>query len=505
MRVHRSRLTSGYLQVPNSTARDGRLSHMARGILVEILSRPDGWDTTADDMWRDSVARHGKASPGRRQFRSAFAELKAHGYMSAEPAQLARGQVGTVLTARDIPLPVADVPACGTSAPPGKTGVSAGRTDVPASGTSAPPGKTSDAAGRTDVPHAGTSYRKRVSENGSGKTGGPADAVGQGAGGEGGEGRPGGCAAPATTSPSTTRAASPRPRTTKTRPRKTSPGFDMVRAAIPRAVAQPGTRLYPGLHRAIEDLLTGNPTAGIPRRTPEQVVARLNRRWHGERAEERSAPGYRGCDRCTASGCSAPRRSEASPEGCDRIKSRSAWLAAALLAQDCPDPGCEDGQIIGGGACRACQERHEDRRAVAAAATAAAARWQDERAQLEAANAVVDAWAQRERAEERRFRETLAAAGSYGARLEHQVQQHMTGWRDRNPRPTIPPRPQALGPVQGAFLIAVPDRPRGSTGAPQERARRRPRRTVVCTACDQGHRTDTDDTLCPRCRTEVPA
>ncbi|MFI8360759.1 hypothetical protein ACIGD1_11425 [Streptomyces sp. NPDC085612] len=188
MRIRHSRLTRDFLQVPNATVRDARMSHMARGILVELLSRPDEWKATADDMWQASVAKHGKASPGRRQFRAAFAELKEHGYLTANRELIGGGQHATVLT-------LSDVPQGGTSARPadsGKTaghtdvphaGTSEGATDVPASGTSGPPAKTGDVAGRSDVPlsdvpHAGTSKeedeKKKTGKNTS-STAAPAD------------------------------------------------------------------------------------------------------------------------------------------------------------------------------------------------------------------------------------------------------------------------------------------------------------------------------------------
>lgn len=177
MKIRRSRLTGDFLQVPNATVRDDRLSHMARGILVELLSRPDGWETTADDMWRASVAKHGKNSPGRRAFRAAFAELKEHGYLTAGKDALPGGRYGTVLT-------LTDVPHAGTSVRPAETRETAGHsdvphagmsetaTDVPPGGTSVPPGQTTIPAGRTDVPlsdvpHAGTSKE----ENGVTNTG----------------------------------------------------------------------------------------------------------------------------------------------------------------------------------------------------------------------------------------------------------------------------------------------------------------------------------------------
>lgn len=168
VRIRRSRLTGDFLQVPNATVRDDRLSHMARGILVELLSRPDGWEATADDMWRASFAKHGKGSPGRRAFRGAFAELKEHGYLTAERIALPNHKHGTTLAVTDIPAGRTDVPHGGTSAPPAKTDVSPARadvphagtsgasTDVPHAGTSAPPAETNESPARPDVPHGGT-------------------------------------------------------------------------------------------------------------------------------------------------------------------------------------------------------------------------------------------------------------------------------------------------------------------------------------------------------------
>ncbi|MFF2940246.1 GIY-YIG nuclease family protein [Streptomyces niveus] len=275
-----------------------------------------------------------------------------------------------------------------------------------------------------------------------------ADAVGKSAGGfasagasDGAAGESGeagsGSAASRTTLP-TQRKKPPRPVTTKTRPRKESAGFEMVRAAIPAAVASPGTKLWTGLHRAINDLLDGNAAAGIPRRTPDQVIARINRRWYGENAEARATKDYRGCDRCTASGCTAPRRGLEDLEGCDRIKNRCAWLASALLAQDCPDPSCEDGQVIGGGECSNCRERAAENREAAQAAAAASAKLQADTEALAAARSVVAAWDDAEATEETRYRRILGEAGVWGVKLNHQVNQHMTGWRERNPRPAAP-------------------------------------------------------------------
>ncbi|MFJ8852312.1 hypothetical protein [Streptomyces sp. NPDC102437] len=286
-----------------------------------------------------------------------------------------------------------------------------------------------------------------------------------------------------------------------------------MRAAVPAEVAKPETKLFPGLQRAINDLLTGNPAAGIPSRTPEQVIARINRRWYGEHADARSAADYRGCARCTASGCDAARRGLENPEGCDRIKNRNSWLAAAILAQDCPDPSCEDGQLIGGTGCRDCQERREERREAERAAAEAAARMQEHIDAEAAARAADTAWSDAETAEEHRVRALLAAAGVYGVRLDHQVHQHMTGWRDRNPKPSpashceqAPAAPQT--PVQGAFLIPVPTGAAEGAAAPHtatERSSSRRHLLENCDGCDRAHRPTTPGKPCATCRAEQRA
>lgn len=199
MKIRRSRLTADFVQIPNRTARDERLGYMARGILTDLLSRPDGWEATAKDLWLQARQARGESAESRRKFEAAFAELKTAGYLVASREQREGGRFTTVLTLHDVPacradaphagmsarpgetdvsaghtgipttgMPVAltDVPACGTSESPAETNVLAGHTDVPAGGVSEPPGKTGVSAGRTDIPAAGMSKEKTVLENG---------------------------------------------------------------------------------------------------------------------------------------------------------------------------------------------------------------------------------------------------------------------------------------------------------------------------------------------------
>ncbi|MDT0302878.1 hypothetical protein [Streptomonospora wellingtoniae] len=65
----------------NQAIRDGRLSGLARSVLFELLSRPPGWQSNADRMWRQARKDRGDRAEGRRAFRAAFAELEEFGYL----------------------------------------------------------------------------------------------------------------------------------------------------------------------------------------------------------------------------------------------------------------------------------------------------------------------------------------------------------------------------------------------------------------------------------------
>ncbi|MEV4915435.1 hypothetical protein AB0K47_01150 [Streptomyces tirandamycinicus] len=348
------------------------------------------------------------------------------------------------------------------------------------------PGRNSNQAGQDSDQESGTDLGERAPYfplfSSASSTAGEsvADAVGKSAGGfaragaREGAGQEsheagGGSAASGTDLPSQrTITRSPRPRTVKTTPRREAPGFEMVRDAIPAAVAQPGTQLYVGLRRAINDLLSGNEGANIPRRTPEQVIARINRRWYGENADDRASAGYRGCARCTPSGCTAPRRSGTAPDGCDRILNSSSWLEQAILAQDCSDLSCEDGGIIGTDRkCRACQERHAHDRQVQRQAAELRARLEADSEAHATARAAADEWETARADEERQIRTRLGHAGVWGEKLEHQVRTHMHAWRERHPRPgtSIPAPARPAAAVPAAVVGVVPATGRGGAGA----------------------------------------
>lgn len=109
MKIRRSRPEADFTIIPNSALRDDRLSYCARGVLAELLSRPNGWETNADALSERARRRRGnKSGEGRRAMRAAFSELEAAGYMIRKRERIPRGEPGggnflTVLEVHDTP------------------------------------------------------------------------------------------------------------------------------------------------------------------------------------------------------------------------------------------------------------------------------------------------------------------------------------------------------------------------------------------------------------------
>lgn len=85
-----------YTQVPNSWARDARLSRKARGLLTEILSHSTGWIVTESSL----VA---AGTEGRDSVRSGIAELIEHGYLVREQERGGDGKFGAATMDLDDP------------------------------------------------------------------------------------------------------------------------------------------------------------------------------------------------------------------------------------------------------------------------------------------------------------------------------------------------------------------------------------------------------------------
>jgi hypothetical protein len=92
------------LILPNATAQDARLSWAARGLLIELLSRPSDWETNADALWRTSKQQRGEQlGEGRRAIRAAFAKLEELGYIVRSRTQIEKGRFVTTVDVYDTP------------------------------------------------------------------------------------------------------------------------------------------------------------------------------------------------------------------------------------------------------------------------------------------------------------------------------------------------------------------------------------------------------------------
>lgn len=98
--IRSPRAESNFSIISNSVIRDTRLSYRARGVLLDILSRPDNWRVSAD-----SLARSG--SEGRHAILTALKELREVGYMRTERLRKDNGQFETVSIVYDTPNYVA--------------------------------------------------------------------------------------------------------------------------------------------------------------------------------------------------------------------------------------------------------------------------------------------------------------------------------------------------------------------------------------------------------------
>jgi hypothetical protein len=111
MQIHRSRHTRGFTVLPNTLLQDRRLSYTARGLLADLLSRPDGWS--------EDGRRMADTSPqGRHAVAKALRELTALGYYRVDRVRRGDGTFVSEAHVYDTPhtAPGLTRPGSGTAA-----------------------------------------------------------------------------------------------------------------------------------------------------------------------------------------------------------------------------------------------------------------------------------------------------------------------------------------------------------------------------------------------------
>ncbi|MFI9162658.1 hypothetical protein ACIGXI_25050 [Kitasatospora aureofaciens] len=103
MQIHRSAHARCFTVLPNGLLQDRRLSFTARGLLADLLSRPDGW--------REDGRHMADTSPqGRGAVRRALKELKDAGYYRVDTYRLPNGTVRSEAHVFDTPQSAPAVP-----------------------------------------------------------------------------------------------------------------------------------------------------------------------------------------------------------------------------------------------------------------------------------------------------------------------------------------------------------------------------------------------------------
>lgn len=102
-----------FAMIANEALENASLTWRARGVLAYLLSRPEGWSTSAERL----AAMSPKGKEGRDAMRAVLNELEAAGYIRREKTQDSRGRWSTTLVVYDCPEPPVPAPAPAKSAP----------------------------------------------------------------------------------------------------------------------------------------------------------------------------------------------------------------------------------------------------------------------------------------------------------------------------------------------------------------------------------------------------
>ncbi|MEV7124012.1 hypothetical protein [Kitasatospora griseola] len=96
MQTHRSAHARSFIVLPNSLVQDRRLTFTARGLLADLLSRPDSWSEDAQHMADSSPQ-------GRATIRAALKELREAGYYLVVKVRMPDGTIRSETHVFDVP------------------------------------------------------------------------------------------------------------------------------------------------------------------------------------------------------------------------------------------------------------------------------------------------------------------------------------------------------------------------------------------------------------------
>lgn len=103
--LHKHPKTREFVQVENSTARDPRLSFKATGLLVHLLSLPQGSKLGSVELAKV------RPKQGRVAIQAAYKELREFGYVTQERVQSEGGQWKTVTHVYEVPPDAGNLPS----------------------------------------------------------------------------------------------------------------------------------------------------------------------------------------------------------------------------------------------------------------------------------------------------------------------------------------------------------------------------------------------------------
>lgn len=163
-----------FVQVPSSTIRDRRLSYKARGILTNLLDRPDGWDVRSEVLAAESD------QDGVFTVRSGLHEMGAAGYYRLERRRSRPGgtfTMGTAISETPVPEWAAeyaefDGKAVPVMLQPDGTYKVIRKPDTPPTGEDSPPSSAAPGAGNL-TPETGAAPESGFPTPGAPRPGGP--------------------------------------------------------------------------------------------------------------------------------------------------------------------------------------------------------------------------------------------------------------------------------------------------------------------------------------------